>query len=588
MVQVSENSGEYLNRLAKQASEIIGEDTDWTDFATEFDVDRYTHGDSFPDWHSSTPFRPMFLAYLWASVEQKSLTGIPDRLAEHPELARAFGFDPDDLPSSSTFKPSRLQDRFDALNRTVQRGAEEIREIAAERGSPIGNQLTQTNEDEREGDEVSERTIDRLLRKKGKEVLDELKSVAIPSMHLPRSDEALYEKDELLVLAAVAAIKDLGANGGGKALGDLMNPDPDPFTDPVTADGPTGETLLEAVKEMSVDQIATVMNFALRKTYTRAKPRLRELENESTGRFGVRANVAVDITYVAYYGERDEMEWLQGAPEGKEYSWCHKFATISIVGDNTHFVLGVCPLGSVEYAENHAYPGEEQTFRHGNVVRRLLSIADQYASIRTVYADRAFHAVDVIYALESHDLKYVIPAKMDDRIGPMCDRFDQLKRGYDEEGDTPLYVKNGYGMYGPVKGGVSNERVKTNVVVLPPDEGDETHERGSPQPFLTNLDVSDELALDRRWAQKKVEEYSERGGIERSYSSIKECAAWTTSKEFEVRWFHFAFACVVYNMWLLVDFLTQDRIGVIEVRKKPRISLPRFLGWLDKELVTLL
>lgn len=50
-------------------------------------------------------------------------------------------------------------------------------------------------------------------------------------------------------------------------------------------------------------------------------------------------------------------------------------------------------------------------------------------------------------------------------------------------------------------------------------------------------------------------------------------------------WFHFAFACVVYNMWLLVDFLTQERIGVVETRKKPRITLSRFLDLLDEELV---
>lgn len=39
-----------------------------------------------------------------------------------------------------------------------------------------------------------------------------------------------------------------------------------------------------------------------------------------------------------------------------------------------------------------------------------------------------------------------------------------------------------------------------------------------------------------------------RSAIENSYSSIKETAAWTTSKEFEARWFHFAFGCVIYNM----------------------------------------
>lgn len=139
-------------------------------------------------------------------------------------------------------------------------------------------------------------------------------------------------------------------------------------------------------------------------------------------------------------------------------------------------------------------------------------------------------------------------------------------------------------MHGPVKHEVSNTKVRTNLVILPPDEDDPTHGSGSPQPFLTSLDVSDEISLDRRWARKQMEEYSHRAAIETSYSAIKECAAWTTSKEFEVRWFHFAFACVVYNMWLLVDFLTQERIGAIETRKKPRISLSRFLNWVDKEL----
>jgi len=85
-----------------------------------------------------------------------------------------------------------------------------------------------------------------------------------------------------------------------------------------------------------------------------------------------------------------------------------------------------------------------------------------------------------------------------------------------------------------------------------------------------------------------MEKYQDRAAIENSYSSIKDPAAWTTSKEFEVRWFHFAFGCVGYNMWLLVDFLTQERIGVIETRKKPRVKLSRFTNWLSKELSALL
>ena len=517
------------------------------------------------------------------------MTGIPHRLEEQPELAEAFGFDPDDLPSDSTFRPTRLNHRLKDLKDTLTVSARKIREMGGERGAPVGYDLgSPVSNEEEENSNPSKRTIQRMLRKKGGEVLEELQSVALPAISLPRPDEPIYDKEELLMMEACGAIDQLSANGAGVEIGDEKNPDPD-YDDPFYEDGPTGETLLEAIKQMSVDGIAKVMNFALRKTYTRAKPRLQELENDDGSRFGTRAKIALDMTYVAYYGGRDEMVWVQGAPDDKGYSWCHKFDTAVIVGQNTHYTVGVCPLGSVEYADNHAYPGQSQSYFVGDVTRRLLSIADQFVNIRVVYADREFHAADVIFALEERDLKYVIPAKKDRyRLGPLCDRFDQIKRGYDEEHDTPLYVEHDWVMHGQVKNGPSNAKVYTNIVILPPDEDDETHEEGSPQPFLTNLDVDDEIALDRRWAREQIEQYSDRAAIENSYSSIKKCAAWTSSKEFEVRWFHFAFGCLVYNMWLLVDFLTQERIGVIETRKKPRITLSRFLNWLEKEFGKLL
>lgn len=591
-VSADDISGSLTTNISKQAAEIIDEDTDWITLAQQLDVSRYKRRDGHPDWAEGTSFVPLFLAYLWALIEDESPTGIPDRLAENPELAAAFGFDPDELPSSSTCKPVRLEDRFEDLQPTIDRTVDEIQQLSAERGAPIGYQLGNENTVADDPGPPSERTLQRLLRKRGRQVLEEIESVAIPSLSLPRPDEAIYDEDELLLLESIATFKQEAANGGGQSLGDSKNPDPDiaaPYSregsedgDPFYADGPSGETLLEPIHELSVDEISHMMNYALKKTYTRAKPKLRELEHDNGSRFGTRAKVALDITYVAYYGNRDEMVWVQGAPDDKGYNWCHKFATAVIVGENTHYIVGVCPLGSTEYADTKAYAGKDRSYYVGDVARRLLSIADDYVNIRMVYADREFHATDVINTLNAKDLNYIIPAVQDQhQIGPMCDDFDQLKRGYNEPGDTPLYVKEDHPMHGRVKHGPSNEKVYTNVVILPPDEDDDTHEEGSPQPFLTNLSVSDEIALDRRVAKKRIEQYSDRGAIENSYSSVKETCAWTTSKEIEVRWFHFAFGCIVYNMWLLVDFLTQERIGVIETRKKPRIQLSRFLDWLD-------
>jgi IS4 transposase len=108
------------------------------------------------------------------------------------------------------------------------------------------------------------------------------------------------------------------------------------------------------------------------------------------------------------------------------------------------------------------------------------------------------------------------------------------------------------------------------------------------QPFLTNLDVSDEIGLDRRQTRRLIKRYTRRAGIENSYSNIKEFAPYTTSKAYEVRLFHFGFAMLLYDMWLLVDLLVQLSLNVVESRTKPRVIAPRFRGFLRRRLMTLL
>jgi hypothetical protein len=570
--------------IGRQAREIIDEGTSWIEFANELDVSLYREEDRYEEWSCSAPFKPMFLSYLYATVEKIPPSTFPDHFADNPELARTFGFDLEDLPSRSTFKPSRLVSRFADLEQTVTIASKEIRHIAAERGAPIGGPLTQADATD-EDSEPSKRTLDRMLRRNGRRVLREVEQTIFPSVSLPRPDDAIYESEELLTLEAISTINNNGVSQGGEQLGDLKNPDPDQ-NDPFYEDGPTGETLLEALKQMSVDEIAKEINFALRKTYTRARPKLEELDN-----FDTDVVIALDITYAAYWGEEEGLEWLQGAPDQKEYEMCFKFATAAIVGQHSHYTVAVLPLGSVENADNDAYPGnKEQSYYIGDITRKLLTIANEYVNIRMVFADREFHAGDAVRAIEAEDLRYIIPARRDDRITRKCDRFDELKRGYnDETRDQALYVEHDYGFYGDVKHQSGKSRVTTNLVILPPEDTDDTHGRDEPQPFITNIEsVDDELSLDRRWTKKQIKRYQNRAAIENTYTSIKECAAKTSSKAFEVRWFHFGFACIIYNLWLLVDFLTQERINVIDTRKQPKIKLSRFLRWVERETTILI
>jgi hypothetical protein len=163
-----------------------------------------------------------------------------------------------------------------------------------------------------------------------------------------------------------------------------------------------------------------------------------------------------------------------------------------------------------------------------------------------------------------------------------------------------LATEQDWAVYGPVKHGVSNDRVTTNLVGVPGDldddqygfgkepDGDEDDddEEGTdkaPVPFYTNLFVDDELAVDRRQVMRRIKKYNKRGGIETAYKKIKEFSAWTTSKEFGIRNFHFGFAVLLYNAWLMVDFLVQSGMDM-EVTSKPEIGAERFRAYLERQL----
>lgn len=565
-----------LSALGRQVRDIIDTGTEWPELARKLDVSAYERDDPYQDDHRAADFQPMFLAYLYGLVEDESLSGMPELLESNPEFAEAMGFDPDDLPSQSTFLPKRLDKRFSELEAPLNTASKEITELAREAGSPIGNPVTDVDVDPEDSD-VSERTIDRLLRSKSNDILDELQEAGFFSFELPQAENPIYDQEDLLTLETIAALNGQAANDAGKEMAEKKNPDPDdPIDGPFYLDGPSGETLLESIKQLSVDEISNIINETLEKTYQRAKPKLDQLDKA----FNVQ--LAIDVTYVAYHGERG-LEWVSGAPDSKEYNWCHKFATAAIVGENTHFVVAAEPLGSPNYLNSSAYPGTaEKSYRPGAIVRRLLNRADDYVSIKVVYADREFYAADVIAALEKRELYYVIPAPAGSQLKRKKSRFDVLKNGFaDDDRDVQLHVQQDYPLRGSVKGEPGDTTIYTSLVILPPDEESDLD---GPQPFITNLHVDDEIRLDRVETAEKIQRYKARGGIETSYKSIKECAAWTTSKEFEVRWFHFAFGCVIYNMWLLVDLLTQASIGQIETRTKPRISLQRFLNKLDRQL----
>ena len=84
-------------------------------------------------------------------------------------------------------------------------------------------------------------------------------------------------------------------------------------------------------------------------------------------------------------------------------------------------------------------------------------------------------------------------------------------------------------------------------------------------------------------------EYGYRWEIESGYRSIKRFMAATTSKNFGLRFFYFAFACLLYSIWRAVDLLVQVELTGEQVEltgeydHSPVITADNTLTLLKKE-----
>jgi IS4 transposase len=77
-------------------------------------------------------------------------------------------------------------------------------------------------------------------------------------------------------------------------------------------------------------------------------------------------------------------------------------------------------------------------------------------------------------------------------------------------------------------------------------------------------------------------EYGYQWEIESGYKSIKRFMAATTSKNFGLWFFYFAFACLLYSIWRAVDLLVQVAL-TDEYEHSPIVTADNTLTLLKKE-----
>jgi IS4 transposase len=251
-------------------------------------------------------------------------------------------------------------------------------------------------------------------------------------------------------------------------------------------------------------------------------------------------NVAIDVTpwqfHPSPYDDEDNPKpdfpkMVSGTKEQDVRAY--KFATVTVVGEDTPLVLGVEPV-----KEDSTWETDDGVTRTplSDVVERLLSTAEEYVDIHKVFCDREFSSHRVRGVIDRKGLTYVIP------------KPGQAKQDLEDIEDVKQH-----------------ETADMGVRVNPLTVDGRTHdvafmyipsESGSYNIFTTNAEVPPGRI------QGLTEQYRDRWMIEIEYRTIKQnFLPLTTSKDYRVRLFHFIAAVIMYNVWRVTNVLLRTVYG---------------------------
>ncbi len=514
--------------LEDQAERILAWTDDPAELVAELEFPEDLIDDQYADWHAKSPLEPMVRALFLKQLEDYSFSELHRLLDQDDSVAQAFGFE--DVPARTTFGRA-WRDRFDdGLQQFIEEKAMAVAGVAWRKGVSVGLQAFETEDKS----ELSERSKRRYVNEKIRDVTAEMQKLVFPCFGFNRAENAHYEQEAFLELQTHMGLTQSAAESGT----DIFAQDTD------RPHAPDGDTHLHAIQQLDPDSVLRMVDDGISVITSEAAQHL-DLNRPVT--------VAIDMTYVPYYGDREELDMVIGAPPNKEYEWCYKFATLTVVGEQVKFTLAMRPV--------------QKGYHVWEVVDELLAIGEQHARIGTIYTDSEFCSAGTIRVLERENVEYIIPSPKNKRVKREIGRMRH-----------DVKVIQDYGIYGPVPSGQTQKRGGTNLVLVP-----STQNANKTVAFITSKDVSDETEHDRDLAMVLISQYSRRWGIENSYKTIKDFLAWTTSKEYTVRLFYFGFAVLLYNLWLIVDMLVQISLN-IERRNKPQVTAKRFLNVARKQL----
>ena len=442
-------------------------------------------------------------------------------LQQRPALRRDLGFER--MPNQSTVWRS-WHERFSVdLREAVQTAARTILIKAQNAGIEIPRELERklSYRNDNEDDSVPD---DRTVLERTKKITDHVSRIIFPAFSLDRGDGCEIHENAYWNLQTYLGLRErLAANEGARS-----------YIHESTRDRtPLGHAHRSHIRDLSIEQSREMYRQAIRHLIDEIA------ETEEFFRAGI---VAIDITEADPFtgdrtGHEDEIIGTKENTEEYAYQW----ATVQLVGNAVPIVLDARPVRK----------GETRL----EIVEDLLDSAEELVHVDNVLMDREFDSQHVLEMISQRGLSYVVPKRMQTSEKAQAKRL--LQRDQDRyETDRKLHL------------GTTEWHETTLIYRRKEDSEHDDHRQYSV--FMTNRGSGHLTEYDYRWE------------IESGYKSIKRFMAATTSKHFGLRFFYFAFACLLYSIWRAVDLLVQVELTG-EYEHSPIVTADNTLTLLKKE-----
>jgi len=441
-------------------------------------------------------------------------------LTHHPDLREQLGLET--VPDQSTLWRSWHERFTTELRETIETAARTVLIKAQDEGVAVPQEPERQLPFQR--DEEESDTGDQAVLDESASITNHISRIVFPAFSLDRGDGCEIHENAYWDLQTHLGLREgLAANEGARS-----------FVYESTRDRtPLGHAHRDQIRDLSIEQI--------REMYRRAVNRLLEevAETEEFFRAGI---VAIDITEADPFtgdrtGHEDEIIGTQEKTDEYAYQW----ATVQLVGNAVPIVLDARPVRKGETRKE--------------IVEDLLDSAEDLVHVDNVLMDREFDSQHILEMLSQRGLSYVVPKRMQTSEKAQAKRL--LQRGQDRyETDRKLHLGK-------------NEWHETTLIYRRKEDSEHDDHRQY-SVFMSNR------------GSGFLTEYGYRWEIESGYRSIKRFMAATTSKDFGLRFFYFAFACLLYSIWRAVDLLVQVELTG-EYEHSPMVTADNTLTLLKKE-----